>query len=423
MRDARWLLPALIGAAIAIRTAWLFFRSGGVEDFEARNVAVALASGRGFSDAFFLGSGPTAHLMPSSPAIAGMVFSLFGIDTPASLFVLAAIAMAEMSLCYILVFRLFRKLHISREACLTAVAILCLVPVYIFVEGLMFQYWELGIAMIFALLCLHDMVDNSVKGRVGFKGLLKSALLASVTFFISPTIGVSVLLGYAFLTLKYRPWINTVTAGLLTVLCMTALFIPWTIRNYHALGVPIIMRDNAGLELALANNPAALTTASPFLTFSQRMFEIHPVMAGPGRAEMKKLGEVNYARHLGELTRAWIIAHPRDFAKLSLTHFRDMYFPQFWQVGETARFPRVWIIRSVNALGLISLGIALWRRQKNWIYPALFILGLGLCYTPFQPTSRYMYPIYCLLIFCACDLLWQTGKKWIGERQPGPASA
>ena len=68
---ALWLLSLATLVGLAERIGWATIRRTPWATGEAPNVAIALAHGRGFSDAFFVGQGPTAHLLPIAPAIAG----------------------------------------------------------------------------------------------------------------------------------------------------------------------------------------------------------------------------------------------------------------------------------------------------------------------------------------------------------------
>lgn len=61
---------------------------GQLDTGEAGNVAHAIAGSRGFGDRRFIGSGPTAHLTPAQPLLAGLVLNLFGLDSMASVLLL-----------------------------------------------------------------------------------------------------------------------------------------------------------------------------------------------------------------------------------------------------------------------------------------------------------------------------------------------
>src|SRR5476651_1525958 len=86
----RITVSLLLLVGIAERSLWNLIRPGiGAPKYEAFNVAAALANGFGFADTFRAGQGPTAHLLPISPAIAGSLYAVFGIQAWPAEFLLA----------------------------------------------------------------------------------------------------------------------------------------------------------------------------------------------------------------------------------------------------------------------------------------------------------------------------------------------
>ncbi|MFL6788142.1 MAG: hypothetical protein ACJ8FC_05730, partial [Sphingomicrobium sp.] len=69
------LILLLLSGGLILRLFWVDRLLGGPGVFqhagEATLIAQALADGRGFADAYFPGSGPTAHLSPAVPLIPG----------------------------------------------------------------------------------------------------------------------------------------------------------------------------------------------------------------------------------------------------------------------------------------------------------------------------------------------------------------
>ena len=83
---------------------------------EAFNVAAALANGFGFADAYRVGQGPTAHLLPTTPAIAGAVYAIFGLEAWLAEFLLACWSIGLAMGTYLLLFSAFDRLGSSRWA-------------------------------------------------------------------------------------------------------------------------------------------------------------------------------------------------------------------------------------------------------------------------------------------------------------------
>ena len=54
------------------------------------------------------------------------------------------------------------------------------------------------------------------------------------------------------LTIRRLPAGDWWKVGAASALALAALVVPWTVRNLHAFGEPILLRNNAGLQVALA---------------------------------------------------------------------------------------------------------------------------------------------------------------------------
>lgn len=409
-------LPILIVLGILIRLAWLIAASPLNEVAEASNVANALASGRGFADPYFVGSGPTAHLMPVSPAIAGFITWLFGMGTGLTAMALALWAAAQFAAICLLLDRLFAHLRVPRLHRNVGLALFCLVPVFLRVEAYYIAYWETGLATILALLCLCRVVAPAPLGSGGFTSVAGSSLLCGFALFTGPTVAVA--LGPAFL-LKLaldRSFANAAKFGIGVLIAVLLFFVPWTMRNQSVFGVPIVLRDNLGLELSIANSDNYFDRANPAKAYYDNLHRIHPLNPGPGMQAVKAMGEYAYLEQLKRRAFDWIGHNPAKFARLCLWHYGGFYFPADWQVGASFAAVRAKLIWAVAALGVIGLAFLAWRRTIAWAMLLLFVLGLGACYVPFVPVSRYFYPVYGLLVMVSAHVFLSLLKP---ERQFG----
>ena len=408
-------LAERIGWAVARRTPWAVG--------EAPNVAIALAKGRGFADAFFPGQGPTAHVLPIAPAIAGAVYWLFGIRTPAAEIVLCAWSLLLTFGCYGLFAAIFARLGVDRRAVLWGFVFLCVAPIYTTNEAFEFRIWEggLGLALGAASLLLFVRADIGKRPR-GFT--LWRALLPAATFFVNPPMGVPAILAAGLYWWRHRgqdSFLKTAFGGLVAL----ALFVvPWTIRNDRAMGHPIPLRDDLGMELAVANHPAAVHPADFDRVFLDRLIAIQPYIHPPAyRAMWAAGGEVAYSKKLGRETTAWMSAHPQDVAILWGRHFVEMLFTRKWTFktahGQQLPLIRTILVNIVAALGLIGLALAARRRDARYLYVAIFVAVPTLLYVPFQPVIRYSWLIYPPLSYLAAD----TVARWATRRRTQSSSS
>lgn len=415
-RLAQWPLAAriLLSSAIVIglgeRIGWALARRTMWATGEATNVAVALAQGRGFSDAFWIGQGPTAHLLPVAPAIAGMVYRLFGPVTPLSEAILCLWAIGLTFGNYAFVCAIARRLGTPRWAALGALCVPLVAPIYTTNEAFEWRVWEGGLG----LLCANVMLYVLVRAETGAPPSrldLWLAVLPAVTFFINPPLGLCAYAGWAIHHVRYRRDLRALARSATAAALALAMIVgPWTLRNAQAMHAFIPLRDNLGMELAVANHPAAVTGADRDKTFLARLTAIQPyIHPRAQRALIAAGGEVAYARLLGTQAKAWIKAHPRDFLTLCRRHLGQMVFPGTWmfQTSHGVRLPviRSLLARAVAALGLLGLIVGLVRRDRRFLFVLPFVAIPILVYVPFQPVIRYCWLVYPIEAMLAAYLI------------------
>ena len=409
-----FILLAMAGG-VALRLLWLGMVQGGLTVFpsaaEAQRVALALAQTGSFADAYFTGQGPTAHILPVSAAIAGGILWLFGPYSDAASVVLLLWALVQTMGGYFALMLLFERLGLRPLVCRWGLALLCLVPPFVGQEVIDFRYWESGLAVVLATVALLRVAAMDGESEPSGRSLAGTGALIALLFFVAPSAGLAAgACAGLIAVVRRRSWRTILPLLLSFALCLAAMVVPWASRNAGALGAPILLRSNAGLELAIANHSAALSDRAPEDVFADRVAAIHPAANPAVQALIRQRGgEVRYSRQLGEETRRWIAGHPMDFARLCLRHLRQYFFPEPWQFyfsgWEGARTARSLTITIVSALGLAGLALGLLRQRRRYAIVGVYIATIALSYAPFQPMARYIYLTYGLLAFLAVDLI------------------
>ena len=401
------LLAVLIG--LAERIGWAMTRRTPYAVGEAANVAIALADGRGFADGFFAGQGPTAHLLPASPAIAGAAYWLLGARTTPAELVLLAWSLVLTFGCYALAATAFALLGVAKRACTWAFVALAVLPIYTTAEAFEWRVWEGGLGLLLALATLVVLLraERGVAPR-GFAWL--QAVLPAATFFVLPVLGVAAFAAWALFVWRHRAAGGLVRPALAATLALAAFVAPWTARNALAMGQPILLRDNLGMEIAVANHEAAVAPVDDGRTFLDRLEAIQPYIHPPAqRAMIAAGGEIAYSRGLGAGAATWMRANPAKVAILWGRHFREMLFTRKWlfktKHGQMLPMVRATIVAIVAVLGLIGLGSGLARRDPLWLYPAAYLWVPVLLYVPFQPVLRYSWLIWPTLVGLAAATL------------------
>ena len=417
------MLWIIVGLGIALRTIWAIRRPAAAIG-EAANVALALADGRGFADAYHVGQGPTAHILPTQPLLAGGVYALLGPHSVSAEAVLFALATIFTVGSYLLLWRGFSRLGTPRWARNLALAYVCLFSPYLADEVVSFRVWDGGLAGLLAAIMLNLLVDlDHDPAAASSRRYRLLALVGAITFFVQPLIGIACYVATVVLAVRRLGLMSSGSFALTSVASLAILLVPWTMRNALVMGTPILLRSNAGLELSISMYPGALRPGpNPKETFNSRLREVHPLQSAQAYQRMKQAGgEVRYATMLGDQAQAWMRAHPADVIRLAFRHLRETYVPPTWITHlENERFVlvRTLLVDTAGILGLFGIALALiWRRQC-WIYPAVITLLPGLMFALFQPIPRYDYLFFGLLTFAAADLVASIVDRQMTRRRP-----
>ncbi len=417
----RPLFPALLLFAGAAWRIWWANRHFHVKIWgEAGRAAAAFARTGTIADPFFPGEGPTTHLSPVAPVIDGLALRALGVETLQSTWALTLFAIVCCLGAAVILYRAFGLMGASRGSRLAALALACLLPLNPFIEIEEFRFWEGGMAALLSAIILWLTVRTDRKERVGILDVAGLSLPLALLFFISLPLGLAGYANLAILLIRRVPmqrWAAMVgTAALL----LAAVLTPWAIRNYVLFDRFIPLRGNAGLELALANHPAAVSGIEPRAVFRARLAQIHPdEQPAVYRQMLREGGEIPYARRLGRETMAWINQHPADFTRLSLRHAGQFFFPPRWlwtvyndrERGVALKQAFTWITALLGLAG--ALACLFWWRGRM-LYAVAIVTLPALPYMVVQPILRYRYLVLFPLLYLSTELLrrlWQLSKQ------------
>jgi hypothetical protein len=391
---------------------------------ESHYIAVSLATTGRFADPFGYPSGPTAHVGMLTPLPSALVYWLFGGDSPYAEFILCGWAAFLVCLSIWLCWRLAVVLDAPRAARLAAVAVAALAPLQFRLEMRENRSWEINLATVVLIWILLELAESDVKVLTR-RSLVLIGASTGFLFILNSASGLGAILSAALFHKLRVPsrqwWIAPVSMAI--VAGSLAGF--WAERNMRELGAPIFLRDNLGLELALANHSGAMHPADAQGAFLARFREIHPMRMATGELEAKG-GEVAYYHTLGQQVRDWTAAHPWEFLNLCGQRFIEFFLPSRWfwsPMGGEVVPPLIGLRQLVvwaAALGGLAtlVMMAPWRRPYAYILVA--VLACSLPYILVQPVLRYRYMISTVLIFCALDGAFRL-IAYIRANVPGKA--
>lgn len=423
----RRLILVLLALGFAVRVAALAHFGFGQSAAENSQVAMSIASGHGYVNAFRPYSGPTAHTGPLAPLPLAAIFSVVGTRGMAPTLVIEFVSILMVVISFWLVERCFAQLGASGPIRILATAFVCLVPVQIKLESKELSIWDNGYAAAALAAILLIVLKLDRKGEPRLPAMMLIGGCAALLEIFNPASGLAAvgLLGLLLLRrVRWTGWLPVIGSVVLVYLAVT---IPWTIRNEKVLHAPISSRSSLGISLAITYYDGVLDKP-PAAGNIDRLKEIHPnVRSGPGYARMIAAGgEIPYAKALKAGAMGWIKAHPGGAAFIWLRNLRDFYFPPAWHWDRLrTRASRSASLYSFT-LGALSaaalVGIAwslLWRRRWRWLYIAAAVLIPAAPYVLTYPLLRYRYPVSSLLIFLAFVGLAQAWHGLRARRQGG----
>ncbi len=291
--------------------------------FENGKIAYSIVQGHGFGSPLFEYTGPTAWLTPVYPYLIAGVFVIFGTYSKASALVLLSLQALISALTCLPVFFAARKTFGKRVGLYSGWA-WALFPLGIYwpAERIWATWLATLLLTLLFLITLHFERPTGLGSWIGY-GLLWgfTALTDPIVLTVLP-----VMLGWiAFRLHQQRErWLLPVTVAALTIMLSVS---PWFIRNYEVFHRFIPFRDGFGLELHLGNNgdTSYWTSASLGSALSEKMGPWHNDAEWQ---KFKRIGEIAYMQESKENAVAYIRAHPRWFAVVTVrrivfiwTHF------------------------------------------------------------------------------------------------------
>jgi Dolichyl-phosphate-mannose-protein mannosyltransferase len=402
----------MVAIALSLRVGWIIvghtYKFKSTENnfgfgWEMGRIGAAIASGRGFSDAFGTPTGPTAWEPPLYPYLVAGAFHIFGIYSRASAFVLLSINSVFSALTCIPIF-LIGRLMFSEKVAVGAAWTWALLPYVMF--WCTRWVWETSLSAL--LLAVIFWLALTMEDRDGLMPWLEfglvwgiAALNSTVLIAFLPASGLWA--WYRRAKRGKRSVAGIVLASAIFVACIT----PWTVRNYRTFGKFIFIRDNFGAELRLGNGPGADGTWMQYL---------HPTQDVYAMRLYTSMGELAFIGRCKRRSLDYIEADYGRFAVLCLKRF--IYF---W--AGPPRLAQIWWLAEVkNSLFLASSVLMFWGlgralrqgRPGSWLLFWLILLYPAIYYVVY-PGQRYRHPIEPEMTILGIFLLTEAGKKNPGD--------
>jgi len=366
--------------------------------WEMGRIARSLALGQGFSNPYGDSTGPTAWEPPLYPWIMGGVFTIFGVYSTASAWVLLSFNSLLNALTCIPVFLIARKTFGERVAWWSA-WIWALVPY----EMYWAIHWPWDTTLSPLALAWIFWLSLELEQWKGWKGWAIYGALWGVVALANPSI--LAFLPFSGLWIWWRrhkrgaPSLGRVA---LAAVVFFASITPWMVRNYQTFGRPVFIRDDFGLQFRLGNGPYADGWSRVYL---------QPNLSVPEFQKFKQMGEIAYAARCNRLALDWIGRHPGRFAVITLK--KCFYYWNGIPKPTNSVAPvdfRDSLFLASSLLALCGLGLALKRRLPGaWLFLWL-VLSYPTVYYIVYPHARYRHPIEPELLVLGVGLFFEL--RW-----------
>jgi len=291
--------------------------------FENGKIADSILHGHGFANPLFENTGPTAWQPPVYPYLIAGVFLIFGAYTTASALVLLAFQSLVSALTCLPLAAVARQLFGDRVALFAGWA-WALFPLGIYWPAeRIWPTWLAGLLLTLLFwMTLRFERPASLGWWIGYGFLWGFAGLTDpVVLSVLPA-----MFGWIAYRLhqRHERWIRPLMVASLALALSVS---PWFIRNYLVFHRIIPFRDSMGLEMWVGNNGDTSYWASYALS-SALVQKIGPWRNEAELKELQRVGEIAYMKESGEKAMAFVRAHPRWFAVVTVrrivfiwTHF------------------------------------------------------------------------------------------------------
>jgi hypothetical protein len=398
----------IVTIALVLRIGWIIlghtYKFKSTDDnfgfgWEMGRIAASLASGHGFSSPFGPPTGPTAWEPPIYPYLTAGVFSVFGIYSRASAFVLLSLNSIFSALTCIPIFRIAQRIFSERVAVGSAWAWALLPNVMFWCTR---AIWETSLAAL--LLATIFWCALTLEDREGWLpwvefGLLWGATALSSTSLLSFLPAAGVWAWWHRAKNGKRSFAGVVLAAVVFFGCIT----PWLVRNERAFGKFIFIRDNFGAELRLGNGPGADGTLMLYLDTTHDAYAMRQFVA---------MGELPYIAMRKQQALDYIKA---DYARFAVLCIRRLVY--FW-AGSPKETEPWWLSPAKNSLFLASSALMFWGLGRAlrlrtpgaglifWLvllYPAIYYFVYCI--------PRYRHPIEPIMAILVVFLLTEAGRR------------
>src|SRR5271157_105624 len=370
--------------------------------YETGKIAYSIASGRGFSNPYWVATGPTAILSPVFPYLMSYVFTVFGAYTQAAALVILGFNCLVSALTCIPICFLARNSFGLRTA-LGATWIWAFFPYAIYFSADSMWSHALVALLLPTLLLIASYLETRTNLWMwaGF-GLLWgfTALTTPVVLTVVPFLG-----GWICYKL-HRNRQNWKKPALTAAFVLFATVAPWMVRNSRLFHRPVFLEDNFWMEVCVGN----LGDGRFWWNAS-----VHPAGSNAELEEYRRLGEFGYMRRERRQALDFIQHHPALYLWRCIRRFVYIW-TGFWSLNqeylreEPFDVANIFFCTAFTVLAMTGLYRAFQRSWNATMPYALILLAFPVAYYVAHPEISFRQPIDPALVIFASFAVF-SGEK------------
>jgi 4-amino-4-deoxy-L-arabinose transferase-like glycosyltransferase len=377
--------------------------------YEMGKIADSLAHGRGFSNPYWIPTGPTAMITPVFPYLMSFLFTVFGAYTKAAAVAVLTVNSLASALTCVPIFFLARNNFGVRPA-IAAVWTWAVFPYAVYFSASSMWYHSLVALLLTSLLWFASFLEsrNQLWMWAGF------GLLWGITVLTTPVVlSVVPFLGGWICYRLHRNGKTWKTPLLTLSVAFLATLAPWMIRNYRVFHRPVFIKDNFWMELCVGN----LDDAPHWWNES-----VHPSGNNAELVEFRQLGELGYMHREREQGLGFLESHPGVFLWRSLRRVIYMW-TGFWSFRsdylreEPFDLANIFFATPFTVLAIVGLYKALRSSWQTAMPYVLVLLAFPLAYYLTHSDISYRDPIDPEIVALAAFAVFSRPKP---AQEPAP---
>ena len=371
--------------------------------FEIGRLSRSVALGRGFSQVFDAGSGPTAWWTPFFPLLLGGVFKILGVySSKAALAILSLNSLFSAMTCRTMF--LIARETLGRRTAIMSAWIWAVLPYAIYWPT--HHIWDTSLSALIvtlAILCTLRMAASRSLVHWAAFGLFWGGVALSNAVLLS-FLPLALLWIWRTHLRGYREYFRQLAVFAVALILVIT---PWVVRNQRVMGKPIFPRSNFGFELYMGNHGEGYNRGNFW----------GPIVNPVESEKYDRLGELAYMADKKEQAIAFISQHPGVFVRCTLE--RAIFFwitsPDEYWLMRGRNLSRMSLFLAITLLAIAGLYLAHRNRLRGVLLLGGVLFFYALVYYITHVESRYYHPIapviFMLAVYAASEMYQELANR------------